>query len=65
MDLSGGELGSNSYLLDHHSVNYEFAEELASSPNYQEITGNSALQIFCGNKILEPGEDCDDGNFVN
>lgn len=64
IDVSGGELSSDSYLLDHHTVNYDF-RDTATSDSYQEITGNTALQIFCGNKIIEPGETCDDGNFTN
>lgn len=65
LDVSGGFLESDSYLLDHHTLTYGFRDDIASSATYQEITGNSALQIFCSNGILEPGEECDDGNLTN
>jgi len=65
IDVSGGFLKSENYLLDHHSLTYAFRDNFASSKNYHEITGNSALQVFCGNNIVEPGEECDDGNLTN
>ena len=64
IDVSGGSLESDSYILDH-TLTYDFRNDVATSENYQEISGNTALQVFCGNNIVEPGEECDDGNFVS
>lgn len=65
LDVSGGLSESASYIIDHHTLTYDFRDDVASSPTYKEITGHAALQVFCSNGILEPGEECDDGNLIN